>query len=46
MCLVDTPGIGSVFAGNTETTKDFIPQIDAAILVVGPTRPSPARSCC
>jgi len=39
MCLVDTPGIGSVFAGNTEATKDFIPQIDAAILVVGADPP-------
>jgi len=39
MCLVDTPGIGSVFSGNTETTKDFIPQIDAAILVVGADPP-------
>ena len=39
MCLVDTPGIGSVFAGNTETTKDFIPQIDAAILVLGADPP-------
>jgi ribosome biogenesis GTPase A len=39
MCLVDTPGIGSVFAVNTETTKDFIPQIDAAILVVGADPP-------
>jgi len=39
MCLVDTPGIGSVFAGNTETTKDFIPQVDAAILVVGADPP-------
>ena len=39
MCLVDTPGIGSVFAGNTETTRDFIPQIDAAILVVGADPP-------
>lgn len=39
MCLVDTPGIGSVFAGNTETTQDFIPQIDAAILVVGADPP-------
>jgi len=39
MCLVDTPGIGSVFAGNTETTKEFIPQIDAAILVVGADPP-------
>jgi Dynamin family len=39
MCLVDTPGIGSVFAGNTEAVKDFIPQIDAAILVVGADPP-------
>jgi len=39
MCLVDTPGIGSVFAGNTETTRDFIPQIDAAVLVVGADPP-------
>lgn len=39
MCLVDTPGIGSVFAGNTETTREFIPQIDAAILVVGADPP-------
>lgn len=39
MCLVDTPGIGSVFAGNTKTTRDFIPQIDAALLVVGTDPP-------
>ena len=39
MCLVDTPGIGSVFLANTESTKDFIPQIDAAILVVGADPP-------
>jgi len=39
MCLVDTPGIGSVFAGNTETTREFIPQIDAAILVIGADPP-------
>jgi len=39
MCLVDTPGIGSVFAGNTVTTTEFIPQIDAAILVVGADPP-------
>ena len=39
MCLVDTPGIGSVFSGNTETTREFIPQIDAAILVVGADPP-------
>ena len=39
MCFVDTPGIGSVFAGNTEATNEFIPQIDAAILVVGADPP-------
>ena len=39
MCLVDTPGIGSVFSANTETTKDFIPQVDAAVLVVGADPP-------
>jgi GTPase SAR1 family protein len=39
MCLVDTPGIGSVFSRNTEATEDFIPQIDAAILVVGADPP-------
>ncbi|HLI63556.1 MAG TPA: dynamin family protein [Terriglobales bacterium] len=39
MCLVDTPGIGSVFSANTDATKDFIPQIDAAILVVGADPP-------
>ena len=39
MCLVDTPGNRSVFAGNTETTKQFIPQIDAAILLVGADPP-------
>jgi dynamin family protein len=39
MCLVDTPGIGSVFAGNSETTRAFLPQIDAAILVLGADPP-------
>jgi predicted GTPase len=39
MCLVDTPGIGSVFSGNTAATEDFVPQIDAAILVVGADPP-------
>lgn len=39
MCLVDTPGIGSVFTANTEATKNFIPQIDAAMLVVGADPP-------
>jgi len=35
MCLVDTPGIGSVFAGNTMTTREFVPHVDAAIVVLG-----------
>lgn len=39
MCLVDTPGIGSVFAANTETTKEFVPQIDAALVVIGADPP-------
>src|ERR1700691_6333068 len=39
MCLVDTPGLGSVFAGNTAATQAFIPHIDAAIVVVGADPP-------
>jgi len=39
MCLVDTPGIGSVFAGNTAVTRQFLPQVDAALLVLGADPP-------
>ncbi len=39
MCLVDTPGIGSVFAGNTMTTREFVPHVDAAIAVLGADPP-------
>ncbi len=39
MCLVDTPGLGSVFAGNTAATHDFLPRIDAALVVVGADPP-------
>lgn len=39
MCLVDTPGVGSVFANNTATTHAFIPHIDAALVVVGADPP-------
>jgi putative protein kinase ArgK-like GTPase of G3E family len=39
MCLVDTPGIGSVFPGNTAATQAFIPHIDAAIVVIGADPP-------
>ncbi|MFZ0890223.1 MAG: dynamin family protein [Candidatus Binataceae bacterium] len=39
MCLVDTPGIGSVFAANTAVTKAFVPHIDAALVVLGADPP-------
>jgi hypothetical protein len=39
MCLVDTPGIGSVFAGNTAVTRAFVPHIDAALIVLGADPP-------
>jgi len=32
--LVDTPGMGSLFGHNTETTLDFLPRIDAALFVL------------
>jgi hypothetical protein len=39
MCFVDTPGLGSVFAGNTAATLAFVPHIDAAIVVLGADPP-------
>jgi GTP-binding protein EngB required for normal cell division len=39
MCFVDTPGIGSVFSGNTAATQAFLPHIDAAIVVIGADPP-------
>jgi GTP-binding protein EngB required for normal cell division len=39
MCFVDTPGLGSVFTGNTATTQSFIPHIDAALVVIGADPP-------
>jgi hypothetical protein len=39
MCLVDTPGIGSVFLGNTVATRAFVPHIDAALVVLGADPP-------
>lgn len=39
MCLVDTPGLGSIFAGNTAATQAFLPHIDAAIIVIGADPP-------
>ena len=39
LCLVDTPGIGSVFAANTEATREFLPHVDAVLLVIGADPP-------
>ncbi|HEY1550951.1 MAG TPA: dynamin family protein [Kofleriaceae bacterium] len=39
LCLVDTPGLGSVNPGNTQETRDFLPHVDAALLVVGADPP-------
>ena len=32
--LVDTPGLGSAYEHNTQTTLDFIPKIDAAVFLL------------
>jgi GTP-binding protein EngB required for normal cell division len=39
LCLVDTPGLGSVFAANADVTRAFAPQIDAALVVIGADPP-------
>ncbi len=39
LCLVDTPGLGSVFEANRAATRKFIPHIDAAIVVLGADPP-------
>jgi hypothetical protein len=39
LCLVDTPGLGSVFAENGAATRRFVPQIDAALAVLGADPP-------
>jgi GTP-binding protein EngB required for normal cell division len=39
MCLVDTPGLGSVFAGGSRSTRAFVPQIDVALVVLGADPP-------
>jgi len=39
MCLVDTPGVGSTFEANTAATRAFVPQLDAALVVLGADPP-------
>jgi ribosome biogenesis GTPase A len=37
--LVDTPGLGSVFKYNTETSQEWLPEVGAAIVAVSAERP-------
>lgn len=37
--LIDTPGIGSTFEHNTETTRRFLPQCDACVFVTSADPP-------
>lgn len=39
LCLVDTPGIGSIFEHNTQISYEFVPQADAAIFIFSPESP-------
>ncbi len=39
MCLVDTPGLGSVFQVATGATRAFLPNIDAVVVVLGADPP-------
>jgi hypothetical protein len=39
LCLVDTPGLGSVYTANTAATQAFVPRIDVAMIIVGPDPP-------
>jgi GTP-binding protein EngB required for normal cell division len=43
LCLVDTPGVGAVSIANSEATRAFIPQIDAALIVLGVDPPIAAE---
>ncbi|CAN5378912.1 hypothetical protein BH11CYA1_BH11CYA1_22720 [soil metagenome] len=38
--LIDTPGIGSAFQQNTNTTYDYLPEIDAAIFLFSADQPA------
>lgn len=39
LCLVDTPGIGSISTANTAATRAFVPHVDAALIVLGADPP-------
>jgi signal recognition particle receptor subunit beta len=39
LTFVDTPGMGSVYAHNTDTTEAFLPRVDVAVLVLSVDAP-------
>ncbi len=39
ICLIDTPGVGSIFQNNTEVTYGYLSKIDAAIFLVSADPP-------
>ncbi|HUL71446.1 MAG TPA: dynamin family protein [Gemmatimonadales bacterium] len=39
LCLVDTPGLGSIWESNATATREFVPQVDAALVVLGADPP-------
>jgi predicted GTPase len=39
LCLIDTPGLGSVFEANTRAARDVLPRIDVVLLVTGADPP-------
>lgn len=39
LCLVDTPGLGSVYDANTQATLTFVPHVDVALVVIGTDPP-------
>lgn len=43
LCLVDTPGLGSVIEANSAATREFLPHVDAAIAVLGVDPPVSAE---
>lgn len=43
MCLVDTPGVGSVSEANTAATREFAPHVDVSLVVLGADPPISAE---
>ena len=39
LCLVDTPGLGSIYEVSTARTRAFLPHVDAALVVIGADPP-------